>query len=223
MQKLKQGMAAVVLIMSLGLIMPSSFGGSASADPKPGSGTTEEPRLFYCDLDGDGDYSNATPFEVVSQSFGYATFHDLPSTTVLTALYDQRVEVNDPFPPAPPVSEPDGREGEVVITYPIRYYNQGKGLKGGPNAQVVPCHEGPPDEYTYIEDITACCDPLVPGQEYRVFGDRTWYVMLSGNGKGTVQAASTDDGGTQSADHPQKSKHKHKKGGSKRHKGKRGR
>ena len=209
MHTLKQGMAAVVLVMSLGLVMSSSFGGSASADPKPGSGRTEDPRWFYCDLDGNG--TNETPYEVVSQGNGQAGFHDLHSSTVLVYKYDQTTERNFPFIDSTDPDAPVDDREFVDITYPIRKNNQGNTTKQQP--QPVPCHEGL-DEFKFAVDITACCDPLIEGAHYHVYESRTWYVTLSGDGQGAVKAASADNG-KHSADR----QHKAKNGGKHRSKG----
>src|SRR4051812_3187452 len=52
--KLKQGMAAIGLVASLGLIVPSTFGGSASADVShnPHLNQYNDPFPLSCDLDG---------------------------------------------------------------------------------------------------------------------------------------------------------------------------
>lgn len=212
MNRYEQGIAAVAFVMSLGLVMPSAFGGSASADPVPyPGGRTEEPRWFYCDLNKDGSYAEA-PFHVVSQANDLGSFHVLDSSTILAYSYDVRVEVNVPFSAANPApDEPDGRAGTVTTeTNPPR--QNGKGHKNGKFAQAVPCHEAPegqPDEHTYVEDITAEEAPLDPGVQYRVFGDRTWYVTVTGSGQGSAK----------SADHATTSKHK--SGGKHHGKGKR--
>jgi hypothetical protein len=97
MKKLKQGTAAIALVASLGLIAPSTFGGSASAD------VSENNRNFVsttlnCDLDGIEGYE--APFELVST--GSSTmWQDKNSTTVvvqrLTDLqYSTYEVVNDP-------------------------------------------------------------------------------------------------------------------------------
>jgi hypothetical protein len=91
--------------------------------------------------------------------------------------------------------------------------------------QSLDCPEDPEDpslldpetgEYTPREALDVCVTYL----ETDCF---VYEMTLSGKPDGRVQAASADGGDTQSADHPQKSKHKHKKGGNKRQKGKRGR
>jgi hypothetical protein len=186
----KQVVAALALVASLGLVMPSAFGGSASADPVPApGGRTEEPRWFYCDSDRNGSFE--TPYHVVSQANDLGSFHVLDSSTILAYSYDVRVEVNVPFSadiPAP--AAPDGRVGTVTTqTDPPR--QNGRGNHNGKFAQAVGCHEAPegqPDAYTYVEDITACCPPLEKDVQYRVFGNRYWYVTVTGTGQGPVKS-----------------------------------
>ena len=206
MHMLKQGMAAVAFVASLGLVMPSAFGGSASADPVPyPGGTTEPERTFNCTIGG-----VEVTYDVVSQGYGKSGFHDVNSTTVFTVSYDQKEET---YYPVFDTTDPDAPMGDEVvpITYPIRYTNKGKKL--GQHSQIVPCEE------RYEEDnITAEGAPLVKDAHYNVDVVRTWYVTLSGDGQGAVKGASADDGGQHRADHS----HKHKDGGKHQGKGKRG-
>ena len=64
MHALKQGMAAVALVATLGLAVPSILGGSALADIKPPPNDHVGNPQFVetsidCDLDGDGEYETA--------------------------------------------------------------------------------------------------------------------------------------------------------------------
>jgi hypothetical protein len=85
---LKQGTVALVLVASLGLIVPSSFGGPAAADINRQDGL--QPMAIACDFNGDGtndyfsdvmsadkEFTNAhtTGFQV----FKMATLQDINS------------------------------------------------------------------------------------------------------------------------------------------------
>src|SRR5215212_11822795 len=64
MHTFKQGMATVMLVMSLGLVMPSLFGGSVSADISRNHGI--QPMVLKCDLDGN-DATGANGYEFASE------------------------------------------------------------------------------------------------------------------------------------------------------------
>src|SRR5262245_54240077 len=83
MRKLKQGPAAIALVVSLGLIAPGSFGGSVSADVSSNS-RNFVPTTLNCDLDGDGDFhgANDKEYELVS-TFSSTMWQDKNSTTVV--------------------------------------------------------------------------------------------------------------------------------------------
>jgi len=184
MNSVKQGMAAVALVASLGCVLPGAFGGSASADPKPGQGTADgETRLLYCDLNGDGSYFDETPYEVISQSNGpEAGFHDVNSSTVLVYIADQRFTRYVPF---------DDPNAYVDILGRLRGGKGGERI--GQDGKVVACQEAlqPAGDITACTDATTAidCPPLIAGEDYHVFTGRTWYVTLSASGQGTVTAA----------------------------------
>jgi len=140
---------------------------------------------------------------------------------VLVYKYDQTTERNFPFIDSTDPDAPVDDREFVDITYPIRKNNQGNTTKQQP--QPVPCHEGL-DEFKFAVDIKACCDPLIEGAHYHVYASRTWYVTLSGDGQGAMQAASADDGGSGTGNaqvaRADQGKHKHKNGGKHQGKGK---
>ncbi len=93
MLKLKQGMAAIMLTASLGLIVPGSFGGPAAADISRKWGL--QPMDITCDLDRNGSFefesevmsadkefqnNNTTGFQV----FKWGTLQDVNSPLVFT-------------------------------------------------------------------------------------------------------------------------------------------
>jgi hypothetical protein len=93
---MKQGMAAIALVVSLGLIVPGSFGGSASADVSRKWGL--QPMAIACDLNGDAADGNEYVSEVMSadkeftnahttgfQVFKMATLQDVNSSLVFVA------------------------------------------------------------------------------------------------------------------------------------------
>jgi hypothetical protein len=89
--KLKRGMAAIGLVASLGLVVPSTFGGSVSAD------ITHNPHVHLnneftlaCDLDGDSKNDTTyvpshyeKTYTFVSSTEDEKLYHDLNSNTVL--------------------------------------------------------------------------------------------------------------------------------------------
>lgn len=221
MNRLGQGMATVGLVASLGLVVPGSFGGSASADPALNDHNNTFPLALDCDLDRDGVYE--TGYETVSTAGAFA-FHDTNSSTVLVISFG---EVHRDYTALPP-DEPGGPEGvDVSADYG---FGPGfpKGKKHGQKSQAVPCHEDPlTGEFETVGDgfpVDANGNPVeVEGANYHVVQQITWWVTLSGDGKGRVQGASADDGGVQSADRTHQGKHKNKQGGKHRGKGTRGR
>lgn len=93
MQKLKQGPAAIALVATLGLVAPSTFGGSASADISPHNRNSVE-STFKCDLNGDAGDGDAgdgyeTAFELVS-TFNSTMWQDKNSSLVVV----QRLQVD---------------------------------------------------------------------------------------------------------------------------------
>jgi hypothetical protein len=101
MLKLKQGTAAVALVVSLGLIVPSSFGGPASADISHNPNRDQTPFTLHCDLNGDSNADTeyvASHYEVTydfvqieNKREGSKSFHDLESKTVMT--HSERIDV----------------------------------------------------------------------------------------------------------------------------------
>lgn len=110
MNKLKQISAAVVLIVSLGLVVPSTLGGSASADIKPDNHTIADPDSIDCDLDGNGNYE--THYDL-AQLLSPPNLQDKNSNTVivqrLTDLqYSDYTVVHDPTGTAVKFHDPIG-------------------------------------------------------------------------------------------------------------------
>ena len=114
MLKLKQGTAAIMLVVSLGLIAPGSFGGPASADVNNSRG--RNPNLadiyyFDCDVVGvAGDYE--TRYELAS-TFNAEGRHIQNSNLVLMSRYrydiknDHYEVVRDPTGTAESFDDPD--------------------------------------------------------------------------------------------------------------------
>jgi hypothetical protein len=193
-------MAALMLVMLLGLAMPSAFGGPASAQPPSlVNGKWETPREFDCDRNGDGSIgTNGLPadpttyethYQVVSQGNNLGSFLVVGSSTILAYSYDQFVNLWQPENPANPT---------VVAQNPFRTH--GSHNKNGKFAPAVRCYEVPSPRpefpYLYIDhDRTPTADELsqnralVPGAEYTVSGSRYWYVTVTGPGQGAASGA----------------------------------
>lgn len=98
MQKLKQGMAAVGLIATMGLAIPSTLGGSTLADISPHNPHRVK-ATFNCDLDGNGSYEKA--YDLVSTESS-TMWQDTQSKTVLVqrlkidVLYSDYTVYRDP-------------------------------------------------------------------------------------------------------------------------------
>lgn len=98
MQKLKQGMAAVGLIATMGLAIPSTLGGAALADISPHNPHRVK-ATFNCDLDGNGSYEKA--YDLVSTESS-TMWQDTQSKTVLVqrlkidVLYSDYTVYRDP-------------------------------------------------------------------------------------------------------------------------------
>jgi hypothetical protein len=239
MQKLKQGMAAIVLVASLGLIVPGSFGGPAAADVDNSRG--HNPNLadlyyFDCDVVGvTGDYE--TRYELAS-TFNAEGRHIQGTNLVLMSRFrydikdDHYEVVQDPTETAVNFDDPD--------TY--WFDSPGSALPNGGNPKgwkTVRCTEiveygyspfpsEATPEFNEEHDLS-----FVQTDECEVFGDledpsevddcvtylvtetNLYDVTISGNGP-KAKSASAD--GAPSADRAVKAKH-----GKQRGKGKRGR
>jgi hypothetical protein len=223
MPKIKQGMAAVVLVVTLGLIVPGSFGGPASADVSNADGhntnTLSKPYFFDCDLNGDADQGDAgdgyeTKYELVS-TFNSMARHVQSGNLVLMRrqqidVLDSWYEVVDPDSTSPDVHDPDVYWFDGPLSY-----SQGGGKPKG--WKTVRCTSIASGEYTATADDVELGLGFVEGELYIEYDLKLWDVTFSQGGQ-QVRAAGVDDGAT-SADHP----HKAKKHGKHRGKGKRGR
>ena len=229
MNRLKQGMAAIALVTSLGLAAPGSFGESVFADiseHNPNRVTT----TFHCDLDGNGSFE--TKYDLIST--GSSTmWQDKASRTVLVQRladlqYSTYEVVNNPTGTANDFFEPTGYWSPVpqAANYP---HGQQKGLR------TVVCEEVV--QYPYSPYQTDCCghlndvalvpdfvqSPDCPEDPDAIDGARedlpecvtyletdTWHydVTLSAKPDGAAKSASVGSSGK----HHQKGHHKGDKG-----------
>ena len=230
MLKLKQGMAAIVLVVSLGLIAPGSFGGPASADVNSSRGNN--PNLadqysFDCDVVGVvGDFETTY---VLASTFNANARHVQGSNLVLMLRY--RFDVKDSHYEV----VNDAGTNAVDFDDPETYWFDGPGnaLPNGGNPKgwkTVLCTNQGTDLYApNAEDVALgigfvqtdeCLEE--PSNEdpdcvtYEETFTNYWAVTLSQGGK-RVAADSVDD--SQSADRAPTAK----KQGKHRGKGKRGR
>jgi hypothetical protein len=146
MHMLKQGMAAVALVASLGLIVPASFGGPVSADISREWGV--QPMSIECDLDGNTSYEYTSEVTSADHDPGgkVATLQDVNSslvfvpqsgsvTTIFTAIENNEdwPEVDDSDPAAAvPLASGDprlagGYPASFVTPpgYPFSYFGEG--------------------------------------------------------------------------------------------------
>jgi hypothetical protein len=231
MPKFKQGMAAVTLVATLGLVAPSTFGGWASADiPVNPGGHPDNPNnvtsTFYCDVDGQGtgEAQYETKYDLVST--GSSTmWQDQKSNTILVQRLkidvkdSHYVVVQDPTGDAVPFDDPDTYWFDGPKTYPN---GKPKGWQTVRCTEIVEYGYSPfPDESTpeFNEKYGLS---FVQTDECEVFGDledpsevddcvtylvtetNLYDVTIGGSGKGQTKAA-----GAKSAAH---GKHRHKRG-----------
>lgn len=203
MLNLKQGTAAIALVVSLGLIAPGSLGGSALADVKPPpNDNVRNPQyvetVFNCDLDGVEGYE--TPYELVS-TFGAKMWQDKNSTTVLVQrlrvdVIDSYYEVlDDPTGTAVDFADPDVYWFDGPQDYP----------NGKPKGwQTVRCTEVVSYEYTATaEDAALAHLSFVEGVTYIETDTNLYDVTIGGNGP---KAKSASPDGAPSADRQVKAK-----------------
>jgi hypothetical protein len=217
MHKLKQGTAAIALVATLGLVVPSTFGGSASADISDHDQDPYVDTTFTCDLDGDGYIEETTDGVVVH---GYDDTFELVSTekalvwqdTNSNTVIGQRLRVDvldsfyevldDPSGTAENVADPD-----VYWFNGPQVYSQGGGKPKG--WQTVRCTEVISYEYTANFDDEQLGLGFVEDVLYLETDTNLYDVTISHARSGAVKAASADDG-----------KHKAKNGGKHRSKSK---
>jgi hypothetical protein len=211
MQQLKQGTAAVALVVSLGLAVPGTLGGSASADI-----SDHNPKLvettFDCDLDGNGTYETA--YQLVSTQSS-TMWQDTNSSTVI--IQRLRVDVLGSVYTALPAENPgdpvgvDFEDPDVYWFDGPQDYDQGGGKPNG--WTTVRCTEEVSYEYPATAADARLGIGFVEGARYIETDTNLYDVTISSPRRSAaVQAASTDEG-----------KHNAKKGGKHRGKGKRGR
>ena len=176
MHRLKQGMAALALVASLGLIVPSSFGGPASADVynsdghNPNMGPTY---FFHCDLDGNGTYE--TEYELASTN--NAKGRQVQNSTLvlqvrqLIDVLDSWYEVLDPKSTSPDVSDPDVYWFHGPLSYPQKGWT------------TVRCTSIASGEYTATAEDAELGLGFVEGELYTEFDLKLWDVTLSQGGQ----------------------------------------
>src|SRR5262245_55585200 len=103
MNTLTKGMAVIGFIASLGIVMPSSFGGSVLADiPVNPDGPPNNPNGFKttlnCDLSGDGQPDKV--FDVVTTSSARMSQDTNSSTVFVVGYSDQHRDTPYLAPPA---------------------------------------------------------------------------------------------------------------------------
>ena len=232
----KQTLSALALVVSLGLLVPTSFGGPAAADVDNSRGhnpNLAEPYSFACDLDGDlvldADDTFETTYDLAS-TFSANGRHIQNSNLVLMSRY--RFDVKDSHYEVVNAAGTDA----VPFDDPETYWFDGPGnaLPNGGNPKgwkTVLCTNEGTDLYAPNEEDVALGIGFVQTDEcledpsnedpdcvtYEETFTNYWAVTLSQGGK-QVKAASVDD--DQSADRQQNSNSKHKQGGSHRGKGK---
>jgi hypothetical protein len=222
MQQLKQGTAAVALVVSLGLAVPGTLGGSASADISDHNRNLVA-NTFECDLDGNpNDYE--TTFQLVSTP-NSTMWQDTQSRTVI--VQRERIDVLQSeyiAKDAEGTSFVDTEAEWFDVDFAPHVYPHGK-PKGWNTVRCISV--SPPYDYIASERDADLEPRLVPGAAYDVIDTQLFEVTLSSTSRGAVQAASADDSRsgqdnaqTASADN---GKHKAKKQGKHRGKGKRGR
>jgi hypothetical protein len=102
MHSIRQGLVALTVVASLGLVMPSALGGSVLADFKPDSPHISDPDFIDCDLDGNGSYE--THYDL-QQKEAPPNLQDTHSNTVIVLrqvdlLYSDYTVVHDPHDPS---------------------------------------------------------------------------------------------------------------------------
>lgn len=168
MRTCKQAMAIIALVVSLGIVLPSTFGGSALANPSnnPNASITE----LKCDIAG-----KAVTYQVLSTD-NAASWRDTNSSTVFTVIYSTY-------------------EGEYVAIDPAdpedSFHLSGSQGPGNPDkkgklAKAVVCHSIGTETWTSDGSLG------IEGHTYYGEIDNTWYLGMSGPGKPSAKAAGAD-------------------------------
>lgn len=213
MQYSRKLIAAIAVVVSLGLVLPSTLGGFASADMSSSRGKNPNlvETIFECDRDGNGSYE--TEYELVS-TFNSTMWQDKNSTTVLVQrlrvdVIDSFYEVlDDPTGTAVDFADPDVYWFDGPQDYP---HGKPKGWK------TVRCTEVVSYEYTATaEDAALEHLSFVEGVTYIETDTNLYDVTISGSKGAKAKSASADD--APSADRQVKSKkaNKHRGKGKRR-------
>lgn len=210
MQAFKRVSTAVALIVSLGLLMPSTFGGPASADVKPPPNGGKTPpndharnplyveTVFHCDLDGEEGYE--VPYEAVTtHQFMWQVKN---STMVIVkrhnvdTIYSSYEVLDDPTGTAEDFDDPDVYWSDGPNAYPDPWP---KGWK------TVRCTADFSYEYTATAEDLDLDPPLpfVEGVTYIETDTELFEVTISGKDP-KVKAAKAKMGGK----HHGKGKHR---------------
>ena len=191
MPMLKQGTAAIALVATLGLVVPGTFGGSASADISDHGQGPYVDTTFTCDLDGDGTYET---YDLVSTSES-VMWQDTKSNTVIVQrlrvdVLDSFYEVqDDPTGTADDFADPD-----------VYWFDGPTELHGGPRWQAQRSAQGVDNRagtevvsypYTANMDDELLRIGFVEGVTY-LETDNLYDVTISGAGDGKVKATSAD-------------------------------
>jgi hypothetical protein len=206
--KLKHGTASIVVVASLGLLLPSAFGGSASADVSHNPNHDQTPFTVACDLDGDsnGDTTYVashyeTPYSFVSTANSKA-MHDQHSNTVMT--HRERIDVLQAD-----YVDPDDPSLSFTDTY-VEWFDRSDVSLPPDLRHTVRCvNIADPYEYTATADDVDAEPRFVEGVTYFETDYQLYVAQLSGGGQGTGKAANVGSSGTH-----------HKQGHHRSHKGK---
>ena len=192
MNTFRQGMAAVGLVATLGLIVPSALGGSAAADISHNPNHDLTPFELTCDLDGDsnGDTTYVpshyeTTYTFVSTANSKA-LHDQNSNTVLTQR--ERIDVlqaeySAQTPGVTSFIDTNVEWFDVFEAPNVYPHGKPKGRK------TVRCiNIAAPYKYTASADDVKLEPRLVEGATYLETDYQLYEAMLSASGKVTAQA-----------------------------------
>ena len=214
----KQVVTALALVASLGFVVPSTLGGSVSADISHNPNLNlDDPFPMACDLDGDSnDDTTYVPshYETTYNFLSTANsrvFHDPNSNTVMTQR--ERIDVlQAEYVPLPP-EEPGDPEGTYLLDTEVEWFDEffaddiyphGK-PKGRKTVRCVNIAD--PYEWTIPAEEAVLESRLVEGATYLETDWQLFEVMLSASGKAKAQAQHKHKGG----------KHRHHKRDHKHH------
>jgi hypothetical protein len=197
MLKLKQGTAAIVLVVSLGMIAPGSFGGPASADrsDNPNLALDDDPFPLRCDLNGDSDGDTAYVESHYEAEYNFLStansrvLYDPDSDTSLTQR--TRIDVLQvEYAPLP--DQPD--DPEYLLDTEVEWFDEWEAPyvypHGKPKGRKTVRCVNISDAYKWtISEEEAEMEPrLVEGATYLETDWQLYDVMLTASGKRTAQA-----------------------------------